>query len=234
MPQNVPEDFSELSRLTIDSGTLEDLVGRVTALAVRTLPGCDYAGLSLVSGNEVTTAAATEELVGEVDAAQYSTGEGPCLQAIRDDEVFRIPSTASDERFQKFSPKAKAAGVSSSLSLPLHVSGATIGALNLYSRTENGFDEDDETLAQALADQAAVILLNGQVYDRSLRLTEQLEEALETRTVIAKAIGILMHREMVTSDEAFAILKRTSQRGNIKLRTIAQAVVDEHVASIPD
>ena len=230
-PQELNEAMTELANLTLDQGGLETLTQRVTTLAVSALPGCDYAGLSLATNGRVTTAAATNELVGKVDAAQYDTGEGPCLQAMRDGVIFRIPSMKDDERFPRWAPRAREAGVLSSLSVPLEVKGDTIGALNLYSRSEGGFRAEDEPLGRMLAGQAAVALLNGRVYEESVRLAEQLQAALETRTVISQATGILMEREGVSDEEAFLMLKKTSQRANIKLSIVAQKVVDDHLAA---
>lgn len=231
-PNELSESVAEMARLTLDFGSLQDLVGRVTHLAVRALPGCEWAGISLVQGDEVTTTASTDQLVGKVDAFQYETGEGPCLQAIREGVTFLVPSTEEDNRFPRWSSQAHAAGVQSSLSLPLTTHDGPLGALNLYSGRRDGFDDDDEPLARILADQASVCLLNGQIYDRAVRLSEQLQVALESRTTIGQASGILMDREGVDDEEAFAMLKAASQESNVKLRDVAQLIVDRHLASI--
>jgi len=48
-----------------------------------------------------------------------------------------------------------------------------------------------------------------------------LKAALGTRTVIGKAIGIIIEREGVNETEAFEILKVMSQHSNVKLRDVA-------------
>jgi AmiR/NasT family two-component response regulator len=50
--------------------------------------------------------------------------------------------------------------------------------------------------------------------------------ALGTRELIGQAQGILMEREHITSQQAFDILRRASQHLNIKLREVAQDLVD--------
>lgn len=118
--------------------------------------------------------------------------------------------------------------------MPLQAHGETLGAMNLYSGHSNGFTETDKPLARMLAAQAAVCLLNGQIYDRAARLSEQLQIALQTRTTIGQAIGILMEREGLSADAAFANLKTVSQTSNVKLREVAQAMLDHHHSTIAD
>ena len=48
-----------------------------------------------------------------------------------------------------------------------------------------------------------------------------LKAALGSRTVIGKAIGIIIEREGVNETEAFEILKVMSQHSNVKLRDVA-------------
>lgn len=222
------EGLEDLARLTLDQGSLDDLMNRVAESALHVMPGCDSAGVSLVTKERVTTAAATDEVVVEADQAQYMLGEGPCLQAIRDNNVYLITSMEDEERFPQWTQKAKDAGINSSLSLPLNVNGSTTGALNLYSWHEDGFSEKDQPAGSMLASQAAVALLNGQIYDRAVKVAHQLEDALENRTTIGQAVGILMQRENVTDTAAFGMLKTASQHGNEKLRDVARALVDEH------
>ncbi len=56
---------------------------------------------------------------------------------------------------------------------------------------------------------------------------QQMEEAVETRDVIGQAKGILMAREHINADEAFELLRQSSQRLNIKLRALAQQVAND-------
>jgi AmiR/NasT family two-component response regulator len=57
------------------------------------------------------------------------------------------------------------------------------------------------------------------------RKVETLEEALETRTIIGQAQGILMERFSLSADEAFAYLRRRSNTDNVKLRDLAVEIV---------
>ena len=128
------------------------------------------------------------------------------------------------ERWPEFTAAAAEAGIRSILSVPL-VAQRPLGALNLYSRTAEGYDETAEETAVLFSEQAAVACANAEVYWRTYSLTEHLREALESRDVIGQAKGILMVRRGCTPDTAFEALRKVSQHRNIKLRQIAEQVV---------
>jgi hypothetical protein len=113
-------------------------------------------------------------------------------------------------------------GVRSQLAVRLHLGdGSTLGGVNLYSTTCDEVSEDAMVLAALLAAHSAVAL--GHLRERS-----QLSEAVRSRKIIGQALGILMERYGMDEDRAFAFLVRTSNHGNIKLRAIAQELVDGH------
>ena len=56
---------------------------------------------------------------------------------------------------------------------------------------------------------------------------EGLQVALASRHVIGMAQGILMQRYGVDEAKAFAFLSRTSQQENVKLREVAQRIVQQ-------
>ena len=56
---------------------------------------------------------------------------------------------------------------------------------------------------------------------------EQLKQAMLSRAVIEQAKGILVGAEHCTPDDAFEVLRRASQRENVKLRTIATRIVEK-------
>jgi GAF domain-containing protein len=121
----------------------------------------------------------------------------------------------------------------SSLSIPLQVRGETLGALNLYSKTLSAFEGTGAANADLFGEHAAVAVANAYTFANALRLSENLKEALKSRELIGEAKGILMAREGVTEDEAFEMLRRASQRANLKLRDIAQELVNKIEARKP-
>ncbi len=214
------EAFADLARALSGQSDVHETLQKIVDLAVETVVGCDHAGISVLKDGKGSTPAASDGVPRLVDAIQYETGEGPCLSAIREHEVFQSGDLASETRWSLFAARAaKETGVSSMLSFRLFVAGDTLGALNLYSETVDAFDEGSRTVGLVYAAHAAMALASA-MHD------EQMGQALQSRDLIGQAKGILMAREGVDADQAFDMLRRASQRLNIKLRDVAGDMVE--------
>jgi GAF domain-containing protein len=225
-PDHLSEGIAELSRLLVNEEALDDTLQRVADLACRNIGGADVAGVTMLRDGKPTTTVFTDPTSPQIDSAQYETGIGPCLDAFRYQQVFRIKSTPEDEQWRAFSQAAAEHGIMSTMSLPLGVRDTGIGALNLYSKQPAAFSEKDEELGLMFATQASVALANAQLYASAYRMTQQLQEALTSRAVIDQAKGILMGQHRISADEAFNVLRTKSQNENRKLRELAQELVD--------
>ena len=91
------------------------------------------------------------------------------------------------------------------------------GALNIYSREVGSF-ADMDVVGPLFAHQAAIAL----DYAREV---ENLREAIRTRQLIGRAVGIVMERYGLPEQRAFAFLARVSQTRNVKLRLVAEELV---------
>jgi ANTAR domain len=60
----------------------------------------------------------------------------------------------------------------------------------------------------------------------------QLKEALERRQQIGVATGLLAQRFNISPDRAWALLVRLSQNGHVKVRDIAQALINAHCGMV--
>jgi transcriptional regulator with GAF, ATPase, and Fis domain len=194
------------------------LVGIVQA-AVSLIPGCDEGSISVVHARrQIRSQAASGELPRLVDALQEQTGQGPCLDAIYTQQTVQVPDMASEPRWPEFAARAAQAGAGSMLSFQLYVQGDTLGSLNLYGRRAGAFGEESEHTGVLFAAHAAV------AFDAA-RTKSGLTRSVATRQAIGQAQGILMERHRLTADQAFALLIRTSQHANVKLRDLAEQVV---------
>ena len=216
---------SQTALTLFSAGSVIDTLASVTELAVTTIEGCDYAGLFLMEGSTVTTPVHTDPAVLKADALQHQTAEGPCLDAIAHRVIVYVDDLESDRRWPDFSPRATSTGIRSVLSLPLTPS-SQMGALNLCRRYPAAFGVVDRANATVLASLASLALSVAHSHEDEERRAENLNAALRTREIIGEASGILMERERITADQAFDILRRASQHLNVKLREVAQNLVD--------
>jgi len=220
---HVAEAFATVARvLSEDRDDLHRALDKIVHLAVDTLEACEFAGISLVEQGPVTSPASSSDVPRRVNEIQSEVGQGPCLDAIREHEVFWTGDLRQEERWPDFAARAHAeTGVCSILSIRLFVEEDTMGALNLYSTAPDAFDDSDVALGVVFGVHASVAM-------SAARREEGLERKVQSRDVIGRAKGILMAQSGLTDDEAFAVLRSASQRLNLKLRDIA-----EHIAEQP-
>lgn len=217
--------FSETALALFSAGGVIDTLQRVVDLAAETIEGCDFAGVFLLSGVSITTPVHTDPLVVEIDTLQHQCEEGPCLAAIAHGTTHYADDLADDARWPCFGPRATTLGVRSALAVSLSADG-TLGALNLYARWSQAFGVVDRAKGVILAALAGLALSSAEAHDAEERRLDNLQHALVSREVIGQAQGILMERERITPNQAFDVLRRASQHLNIKLRDVAQALVD--------
>ena len=193
---------------------------RVARRAVETIPECSMAGIMLrTRRGRVQTVAATHDIVERLDALQQALGEGPCLDAAFDRENCVVEDTANDGRYPGWSRGAHELGVHSSMAIRLHTETETLGALNLYADRSGAFDGETYDLALIFASHATQAMSKA-------RLVSGLQSALESRHLIGMAQGVLAVRYGLSYERAFDALHRFSNDNNVKLRTVAERVVE--------
>jgi GAF domain-containing protein len=220
------QSLTTIAGLLLSEEKLDAVLELVISLTGRTLPHADGASVTLVRDGRFTTAVYSDELTKRVDSWQYATNQGPCLDAACNGETYLACDVANDPRWPDFGRLAASEGVHSVLSVPFLPMGKPIGTLNIYSTQREGFTEPERDIATLFAEQAAIVIANSVAYSDAVLANGQLREALDSRELIGQAKGILMEREHITAEEAFALLKQVSQRTNRKLRIVAQDVID--------
>lgn len=218
-----------LALLAAGSVPLEELLTRVAEYAVRAVPGADGAGVTMFDSGHPDTVVASASFVAELDAIQYRLVEGPCVTAAAEARTVRSGSLGGEKLWPRFGPRAGRLGVHSALSVPLILADSVLGAINIYGHAKDAFDERAGELARLFAIPAAVAVHNAGLLAQTQRTAAQLQAALTSRSTIDQAIGIIRSRSGGTAEEAFAVLTRASQNGNIKLNRVAEQIVEESV-----
>ncbi len=224
-PLDPSDAFAELGRIKLAETDIDSVLDKIAELARRAIPGADEVSVTLVRGKGPHTAAFTGELALACDERQYERGHGPCLEASATAATLLIDDMEQETRWPDYAAGAVDAGAHSSLSIGLPVQEAVTGALNLYARKHDAFDDDAIVLAQTFAGYAAVALVNAHLYDTQASLAQHMQAAMENRAVIEQAKGIIMADRHCSPDEAFQILSKLSQNTNRKLRDVAVALV---------
>jgi hypothetical protein len=217
------DEFAVLNSFLYTGGEHQVTMHRLVSLAVESVPGCDWAALTVWPvGRHPFSLAYSNDVAADVDRLQYDIGEGPCLTAAAESEVIRIPDLAVDERWPKFASAVLATTpVRETLAFPLDGLHQR-HALNLYSRTAAAFDGDAVVIGALFAAHARTLLMHVESSSDVMNL----RQALATSRQIGAAVGIVMSTHKITEDQAFDLLRTTSQNLNRKLRDIADDVTE--------
>ncbi|WP_461119036.1 ANTAR domain-containing response regulator [Saccharothrix stipae] len=216
------EALEELAGVLADGQTLKEALQQLAESASRVIPDAENVSVTVVGEEGAATVAWTDDKVVSIDADQYAAGDGPCLEASRVGRPVRATVADGRERWPGFAAAAEKAGVLAYLSAPIMLEDDVLGSLNLYGSHERAFDPFDEALLRLFVTAASTAITGFRRYDRSRRLVDHLQRALDSRAEIDQAKGVLMAAHGVDADEAFGMLVVESQQHNTKLRDVAR------------
>jgi hypothetical protein len=214
-----------VTAMPADPDVVDGALRLVVKLARTLVNGADGVSVSLLRHGRLSTVAASDQTIMDMDTDQYATGEGPCVDASLKGRSFHAAVLASETRWPAFTPQALGLGINSILSSPLKASDKPVGALNIYSRAPLAFDTKDQATATAFAEQASVILSDAGAGATDDQIALRYQDALQSRRVITLATGVIMEREGIDQDEAFTALLRLSLYHGETLRSRAETMV---------
>lgn len=198
------------------------LVDDLTAL----LPVSE-AGIMLGDANgRLHVFASSSERTRLLELQQVEANAGPCVEAYSTRDAVLVPEIQETRhRWPAFADRAAEYGFSAAFALPLRLRDERVGAANLL-RTEAGhLSDSDLAVGQGLSDVAAVGILHQRILMRAEVINQQLHSALNTRTIIEQAKGVLAERGAIDMDQSFALLRAHARRTHQRLADLARDVV---------
>ena len=195
--------------------------------AAATVPNTIAAGLTLVRADgRPTTLAASSDLAQLVDSIEYETGEGPCLEAIEEDDFVVANDLTTDLRWPSFRARTlRETPIRSMIGARVFLGDRDRGALNYYAPEVGAFTQFDVGVTTMLSVLSSIALQHTMAQEKVVNL----EAALESSRQIGMAVGILMSSKLLTAEQAFDELRRASQRTHRKVRDIAEYVTETGV-----
>lgn len=224
----VAMDRQELQDLLLHSDDISAFLEDFTAMLAREISDGDapaWCAVTLLRKRKASTAAASGLEAQALDELQNSFTDGPCMTAIRADTVIRAGDLRSDGRWPEYAAAAQEQGVRAVLGLPFRLDDEAKAGLNVYSATPHDFDPSTVESIVLHVDQASSALRLAVRQALHSDTARDLRAAMESRTVIDLAVGILMGRNRCSQEEAVEILKRASNHRNVKLRDLAAELV---------
>ncbi len=218
-------NLAELPSLLLSTEAVDKVVWQAATLAVHAIDDVDACGVTVLREGKPVSIMPGTAPYSELEQYQYEHSDGPLMQAMHQREVVVVPSMTSERQWDGYPALAAERGVAASLCLPLVVGDQVLGAITLYSSHTHDFSLA-RRLAELVADLASTALSCMKTHSEQTKLNGQLQEALTSRAIIEQAKGMLMAQRGCSADEAFNVLRRSSQHRNIKLREVAGLVVD--------
>ncbi|HET7310399.1 MAG TPA: GAF and ANTAR domain-containing protein [Mycobacteriales bacterium] len=218
------EALTALAGVALTQSNLESTLVEVCRIAARAVPNAEGASITTFPQGR-PGALGDDEWSRTLDELQYAEHEGPCLDAFRTGNAFRVRDLGAEPRWPSYVPRAVKQGARSMMSMPMTAEGNVLGALNVYARVPDAFDAEAASVADIVAAHAGLACQVSTAYFGHRTLAEQLSEAMTSRAVIEQAKGVIMATNGGTPDDAFDMLVRLSQSSHRKLRVIAQEVV---------
>jgi len=216
--QSEADAFARLAHELHQQPNVEKTLERIVESAAAVV-GCDYAGVLVTrKGNQFDAITASHPVAEKADQLQVELHEGPAISAVADTRTTLVTDTAADMRWPYWAAGARDLQLGSVLAVRLSTTQSTLGALNLYACSPRWFDPDALAAAEVFGRHASIALA-------SAKQEESLRQAIDARTLIGRAQGILMERFALDDQGAFEVLRRYSQNTNTKLNEVARILV---------
>lgn len=192
-----------------------------------------HCSVTVLRNRKPVTVCSTDAETAAMDEVQYASRQGPCMEAVLKRQVVEVTDVRTETRWPKYVAAMSGSPVRSVLALPIPVKTTGGAALNCYSPHVGPVAElTRNTLLDfaALAAQAVTLSL---VLQTHAEKTADLAAALESRTAIDLASGVIMAHTGCTQQEAVAILMRASSNRNEKMRDVALAILARFNGTVP-
>lgn len=226
--ERLAEVFVEVADTLVSDFDLIEFLQTVTTRSAE-LVDADAAGLLLADQHrELHFMAASDEAARWLELFQVQNREGPCLDAYRTGRpVVNVDLPDAGDRWPVFASRAARAGFRSVHAIPLRHQDEVIGTLGMFGSDTGGLGPTDVQILQALADITTIGLLQERTIRRGEQVTEQLQNALNSRIVIEQAKGALARMRDVDVDTAFTLLRGYGRAHRLRLGDVARAVLED-------
>lgn len=219
----VSRQLLDISRLLLTAGTVTDDLRSVARAAVGAIAGAKAASITILAHGQPRSAAISDSVAIEVDAAQYRLDEGPCLDAARTARPVRVDVLGAGERFVHLAPLALRATVQSVLSIPVTIDSHTLGSLNVYS--DQAFPPAADASAEILAAQAAAAIVKSEAYAAIRRAADSTQRRVEGNQELNIAHGALAELHDCSVEQARRLLRSAATSNRESVHHVAQRII---------
>jgi GAF domain-containing protein len=218
-----------LQDLLLGTENVDDFLNRLAEFSAATLSHMTGAavecGVTLQRRKRTMTVAGSSPRAVVLDRIEQSLGNGPCIEALRTKDMVLLADVDTDHRWPEYQRQLAANGCRSTLGVPLEIGQDAAAALNFFAADTGVYTEATIAEAAGFADLAGRALRLAVRIGTAQSRAEDMQAAMEHRTSIDLACGVVMAQNRCSQEEAMAILTRVSSNRNQKLREVAAEVL---------
>lgn len=215
----------QLQDILIGAESVDGFLDGLAAFAASTLSGLAGNGIecavTLKRHRHTATVAGSSPRAVELDQIEQAVGDGPCIRALFTMAPELLDDVRTDGRWPEYQKQLAEHGVYTTLGVPLDIGEGASAAINFFGPAPGLFTPE-------LFDRAVGF---GELASRALHLSvrigsaqaraQNLEAAMQSRTAIDVACGVIMAQNRCSQKEAMDILAKVSSNRNRKLRDVA-------------
>jgi signal transduction protein with GAF and PtsI domain len=216
--------LTDISRAITSDLFLEDLLKLIVIVTAK-VTGVEICSLWLIdesSNPPQIRLKATQAIAPEyVHDRSLNLNEGVVGYVVMQQRPLIIKNVLRNKKFKE-KEMARKLGLVSMVGVPLKLKDEkVIGVLNCFTSKPYDFSETEVNLLTAVANQAAVAILNTELMVK----TKVIQEELETRKMIERAKEVLMQRYNLSAAEAHRRIQKQSMDSRKPIRHIAEAIL---------
>ena len=232
--QDVRQALDELGKLRFGEMRVDDAMHQIVQ-TTHAIFDVDGAGLMLADvDHHLLNAAVSDERMRHLEELQVRHHEGPCITAFEDKELIRAEDLTQEERWPSFSKHAVIRGIGAVLASPIPYNQDAVGVVAVVSEDRRPWSAEAELALLAFTDLAALLIASMLLGEQQTELAAQLQAALNSRTIIEQAKGVLIGRQGLTAHAAYAQLRARARAERRKLAIVSAEVIREAIRDDSD
>lgn len=235
MQDNTRSDAADPLSLLLEDRNITDFLDQLAVLGEQIFAKNASVPCGLMSrrGNRHLSVRSSSEAAEALNELQHDVGEGPSLAAMTAHELVVVDDARRDRRWPRYFKASAVTGFASMLSVPLDVGPEGIATLNFYTHPTGYFTEERQRVAAVFAAQAGSALKMAMRVARYQDAASDMYAAMENRTDIDIAVGIILAQSRCTQEEAFEMLQRASNTRHQKLSDVAHDLIVQATGAAP-
>jgi len=225
--QDLREALKALDSVRYAAGDLHAAITRIVAVT-HDLFSVDGAAMMLIDTDLVLrNVASSDDRLADLEDLEVRHGTGPCLTAYHTKELVSSDDLAAEPRWDGFPRAAVDRGLGAVLVSPIPYGNDAVGVIAVFSARRHAWTPEGELAVIAFTDLAALLIATTMQSEQRGEVAQQLERALDARTLVEQAKGVLVARDGVSPRDAFERIRTEARRSRRKVADVARDVLQE-------